>query len=314
MIALIHKYAPITFIEHLSHQVKDIWSLVSNARVPIYLETSSAQFISFSAFITLLELTKRQVPESEFISLVRASSKAFVDKISSDTNNEKSMSGLCSYIPVNALIIDERANEHSLKLELQSHSQSLFLGELYLLSVVHCYYQSLASNVNDPIKYHLQHPDASDLALLKINHQTPQFLGQGSTALFYKEPIQSELSSQCDYPVRFQSPDLSCTQQITAILEGYIGREDISIEQLSQIIDVNARTIQRRLKSEGNTFRKIKESLNIAFAKRVMVQRKASISDVAEHLGYSNTSQFIRAFRKAENTTPLQWLKKHQKP
>ncbi|MDO6498238.1 helix-turn-helix domain-containing protein [Photobacterium sanguinicancri] len=51
--------------------------------------------------------------------------------------------------------------------------------------------------------------------------------------------------------------------------------------------------------------------MNIAFAKRVMKQRNVSISEISAHLGYAEPSQFIRAFKKSENITPLQWSKKH---
>ncbi|MDK9735992.1 AraC family transcriptional regulator [Vibrio sp. D404a] len=309
MITLIHKYAVTTFIEELSNEVNDAWSLVSKAHVPIYLETSSAQFAPFIAFTKLLEQAHNALPTHQFIHLLQASADKFISKMGFDSDQSPSLQTLTQVIPITSLTIQENASTYSIELEAQQPDQLVFLAELYLLVTTHRYLKALNPRLNDPVKYHLQHSEASDLIKLQISNRTPQFLGHQQTALFYHESIAPKSITGGDLPTRISSTALSYAEQVRAALEGYVGREDLSIEQLSQILEMNERTIQRRLKSEGKTFRKIKESLNIAFAKRVMIQRNASISDVAEHLGYSDTSQFIRAFRKSENTTPLQWLK-----
>ncbi|CDT25243.1 helix-turn-helix transcriptional regulator [Vibrio coralliirubri] len=309
MITLIHKYAATTFIEQLKHHVNDAWGLVSYARIPIYLETSSAQLISFTAFLNLLEQAQTKLPTLSFIALVQKSADNFIDKILSDTRQSPSLQRLAELIPVNAITVMPNVDGYSVELEIQQQGQSLFLAELYLLVVTHSYRRALYSDLSTPVKYHLTHPNVVDLEQLKVNNQTPQFLGQQRTALFYDKAISPILGIDDVSPARFDQTALSYSKQVSTVLEGYTGRETLSIEELSLIIEVNERTIQRRLKSEGTTFRKIKETSNMAFAKRVMVQRSASISDVAEHLGYADTSQFIRAFKRAESTTPLQWLK-----
>ncbi|GAM60456.1 hypothetical protein JCM19232_789 [Vibrio ishigakensis] len=74
-------------------------------------------------------------------------------------------------------------------------------------------------------------------------------------------------------------------------------------------MEIHPRAMQRYLKEEGVTFRELKEKQNIKFAKRVLKEYEFSVHDVAIHLGYSAPSQFIRAFKRLEGTTPLQWLK-----
>ncbi|NOH78605.1 helix-turn-helix transcriptional regulator [Vibrio sp. RE86] len=308
MIALINKYAAITFIDQLNKEVTDAWSLVREAHVPIYLDTSTAQFTSFAAFIRLLEQTQRRLPASKFIALLQLSAHQFVEQLVSDNREAPSLQQLTDAIPVESIIAIKNVDTYSVELAMPLQNELQFLAELYLLVTTHCYCIALNSRLTAPVRYHLQHPDALDFEQLQISNHTPQYLGQQRSALFYKEAIYPETSATA----KFDCAALSFCEQLSAVLEGYIGREDLSIEQISEIIGINQRTIQRRLKSEGCTFRKLKETLNFAFAKRVMVQRNASISDVAEHLGYADTSQFIRAFKKSENITPLQWLKKAQ--
>lgn len=315
MIPLIHKYAVITFIESLKSEVKNVWPLVKRANVPIYLDTSSAQLTSFSAFSKLLEQAHDKLTAEKFIALMQHSAERFIEKILLDNNLQSpSLQQVVEFIPVNSITLNKSGVSYSVELETPHQSQPLFLSELYLLVTTHIYCKRIDTQLDAPIKYYLKHPHASDLEQLNIDSRTPQFLGQHYTALFYKLAAKSEPNLIGTYPVTFHSKQRSYSDQISAVLEGYIGRKDLSIEQLSQIIGMNERTIQRHLKSEECTFRKIKESLNIAFAKRVLVERNASISDVAEHLGYADTSQFIRAFRKSEYTTPLQWLKQTRQP
>nr|WP_256099310.1 AraC family transcriptional regulator [Vibrio sp. Scap16] len=61
------------------------------------------------------------------------------------------------------------------------------------------------------------------------------------------------------------------------------------------------------------TYKAIKESLVIEFAKRVISQQCYSIADVALHLGYADASQFIRAFKRVYGITPYQWQKGRRK-
>ncbi|RJG42126.1 helix-turn-helix transcriptional regulator [Motilimonas pumila] len=315
MIPLIHKYAVITLIESLKSEVNDVWPLVKTARVPIYLETSSAQFTSFAAFSKLLEEAYDKLPCATFIPLIQRAGEKFITQIL-PSNGQKTplLKHLVELIPVHSITLNKRANACSVELETQQKKTSLCFTELYLLVITHCYCKRIDAHLDAPIKYHLKHPHASELEQLNIDSQTPQFLGQQCTALFYQQTAKLESCLNGTYPMIFDRKQRNYSDQISAVLEGYIGRESLSIEQLSQIIEVNERTIQRYLQAEGNTFREIKESLNIAFAKRVLVDRNASIADVAEHLGYADTSQFIRAFRKSESTTPLQWLKQNQQP
>lgn len=88
MIPLIHKYAVITFIEFLKSEVKDVWPLVKSANIPIYLDTSSAQLTSFSAFSKLLEQAHDKLPSEKFIALMQHSAERFIEQIL-PTNNQK---------------------------------------------------------------------------------------------------------------------------------------------------------------------------------------------------------------------------------
>lgn len=102
---------------------------------------------------------------------------------------------------------------------------------------------------------------------------------------------------------------MSLSENIELAIESYIGRTAYSFEEYCELLEIHPRAMQRYLKEEGVTFRELKEKQNIKFAKRVLKEYEFSVHDVAIHLGYSAPSQFIRAFKRLEGTTPLQWLK-----
>ncbi len=303
MITLINKHAAITLIDTLQHQVTDAWPMLNRAQVPIYLDTSPAKWTSFRSLLSLLAESRSTLPADQFIKLIQNSAKKFAEHVHSLSNNND-LALLIEQIPVRSISVNTTSDKASIELDIPIEGESLFLAELYLLAVTHFYIKTNQPSLDEPIQYNLKFPKAEELNKLQANSHTPQFLGQSQTAVFYRAIPELEVFNQ-----RYQKEELSCSQQVSSALEGYIGRESLTIEQFSEIVGVSERTIQRHLKTEGATFRKIKESLNVAFAKRVMIQRDASISDVAEHLGYADTSQFIRAFKKSENITPYQWLK-----
>ncbi|WP_117232837.1 helix-turn-helix transcriptional regulator [Vibrio maerlii] len=305
MITLINKHAAIILIETLQNQVVDAWPLINRAQVPIYLDTSPVKWTNFRSLLNLLEESRDTLPALEFIKLIQNSALKFAEYVHSHIDGEaKSLSVLVEQIPVRSISVNTTTDKVSIELAIPIEDESLFLAELYLLAVTHFYLKANQPNLDEPIQYHLKFPQAAELNKLQANSRTPQFLGQNQTAVFYRTTLEFETFNQ-----RYKKEELSYSQQVLSALEGYIGRENLTIEQFGEIVGVSERTIQRHLKSEGMTFRKIKESLNVAFAKRVMIQRDASISDVSEHLGYADTSQFIRAFKKSENITPYQWLK-----
>ncbi|MCG9690271.1 AraC family transcriptional regulator [Vibrio sp. Isolate22] len=84
---------------------------------------------------------------------------------------------------------------------------------------------------------------------------------------------------------------------------------DIDLDKFCDLNGIGKRTVQRALKDEQTTFKAIKESLSFEFAKRVLSQQGYAISDVALHLGYADSSQFIRSFKRANGITPYQWKK-----
>ena len=71
------------------------------------------------------------------------------------------------------------------------------------------------------------------------------------------------------------------------------------------------RTLQRRLRDEGTSFAKVRDSMRREMAVKLLRKQDLAVYEVAFLLGYSEPSTFYRAFRRWTGIAPLQYRAKH---
>lgn len=72
----------------------------------------------------------------------------------------------------------------------------------------------------------------------------------------------------------------------------------VSIEIIASKLHLTPRSLQRKLKSEGTSFREIVTELKKELAESIMNQNDFRVGEVAELLGYSDSSSFRKAYKK----------------
>ena len=80
-----------------------------------------------------------------------------------------------------------------------------------------------------------------------------------------------------------------------------------SVDQVAAHLNVSVRTLQRRLTERGLSFRTILDELRNDFALRYLRRADLPIAEVADLLNYSDSANFIRAFRRRHDVSPAQW-------
>jgi len=80
-----------------------------------------------------------------------------------------------------------------------------------------------------------------------------------------------------------------------------------TIERISSVLGVSARTLQRRLAQKGTSFADELERMRREMAARLLADRNLAVTEVAFLLGYSEPSTFYRAFRRWKGVTPLEF-------
>ncbi len=77
-----------------------------------------------------------------------------------------------------------------------------------------------------------------------------------------------------------------------------------TIESTALIMRISARSLQRRLADEQTTFVSLLDSVREELARTRLQDPREQVSAVADALHYSDTSAFVRAFRRWTGTTP----------
>jgi len=72
-------------------------------------------------------------------------------------------------------------------------------------------------------------------------------------------------------------------------------------------LNVSQRTLNRRLQAENTSFRQLKSQALARWAKQYLRETDHSVEAIAEELGYKDTANLRRAFRKSEGCSPIEY-------
>lgn len=101
----------------------------------------------------------------------------------------------------------------------------------------------------------------------------------------------------------FGEPE-SFIDKFRLLIPSLIQQNIIKIEEVSEILKISKRTLQRNLNNEGTSYRKILEQSRYEIAVKKLTNSKCSIEEIALDLGYSCPEHFSRAFKRSSGTNP----------
>lgn len=100
--------------------------------------------------------------------------------------------------------------------------------------------------------------------------------------------------------------------QVRTLILQTLGAQRHSLAQISRLIGVPARTLQRHLQSEGSGFKQLLQEARMETARWHLRASSIDINLLSAALGYTDISAFSKAFRAVHGLSPLQWRKKQQ--
>jgi AraC-like DNA-binding protein len=83
---------------------------------------------------------------------------------------------------------------------------------------------------------------------------------------------------------------------------------------VARALGVSERTLHRRLRDEGRTFREVLESFREAEAERLLTGGRVPLAELALQLGFSDQTAWNRAFRRWKGMSPTRWLEERRRP
>ena len=119
------------------------------------------------------------------------------------------------------------------------------------------------------------------------------------------EEMQRLLQNQMDAVMADLS--LEFPEQVRAVLRTALLSDRHSEEQIAALFGISVRTLIRRLQDSGTSFNLLVDECRFDLARQMLRSTSLSVGQIAEALGYTRSSTFIRAFRRWSSTTPARW-------
>ncbi len=289
----------------------NLQSALEQSSLPYALAASQAEYVPQAAFGNLMQILHQHLGDERFFQILKSEAEAIVSHQLGLHNGSSDLSFLKGYSCFNRMRIETTAEGVWLNIDSENFFSNATLvthqEELFTLFAVEAAINQLSRKQLKPKAYKVSRKDHQMLSGLQLPNNATLLIDRDCAGLCFTHEQQAELN---DLVKTFEKSDLlSFGESVALALEGYIGRQNCSVDEFAEIVGTTPRTIQRKLKNEGTSYRKIKEQLNVKFAKRVLKQYDYSVDNIATQLGYSAASQFIRAFKRLTGATPLKWSK-----
>lgn len=81
--------------------------------------------------------------------------------------------------------------------------------------------------------------------------------------------------------------------------------------ELADALNLSTRTLDRYLRKEGASFRELSREARMARARESLADPQLSVTEIALELGYTDASNFARAFRRDNGVSPGEWRMRH---
>ena len=136
-------------------------------------------------------------------------------------------------------------------------------------------------------------------------------MGFSFSSRYLNRPIKQSLSSlrtfmsNCPMELLMQpKTDFSLTAEVRTYLLRSGRCPEVSLGEAADYCHMTERTLIRKLKEEGTSFRAIKEQYRKEYAIHLLLSTEMDVAAIAEKTGYSEPSVFARAFRVWTGATP----------
>jgi AraC-like DNA-binding protein len=126
-------------------------------------------------------------------------------------------------------------------------------------------------------------------------------------ALPRSDPDSSRhLQQQCQMLIAKMSSHGSFVDEVRLLMLQRPG-DFPNIDYLADKMGMSARTLRRRLKQEGSTFREVQEEIRYGLAREYLANTHLPMDEISSLLGYSESGNFSHAFKRWSGHSPSAW-------
>ena len=134
-----------------------------------------------------------------------------------------------------------------------------------------------------------------------------------SLELALSNPVARRMAEvECEAELRRLAALEGTASKVRAILLAVGDGRLPGLEAVAERMHVSARTLRRQLSNEQTSFQLILDTVRSERARKLLAETHRGIDDIAYQLGYSDPSNFGRAFRKWEGMSPTAFRERQQ--
>ena len=201
-----------------------------------------------------------------------------------------------------------------------SHACLAFHLEL-IMSAVHWEVREILGGNLAPYQLYLSlHPPPYAARYAQFREQRTHFAGRvrpgfrvecpvevASRPLALADPTALQLAEQrCSEMLRQARAAGDVAGWVSMMLREATG-EPPSLTELAHTLNLSARTLDRYLRKEGTSFRALSRQACYQRACDLLPDPQLSVTQIAYELGYTDVSNFARAFRRESGSSPSAW-------
>ncbi|PCC66897.1 AraC-type DNA-binding protein [Nannocystis exedens] len=165
----------------------------------------------------------------------------------------------------------------------------------------------------------LRDPAPRDAGPLERSFAAPLRFGAVEDALVFPRavlelPMQGAdaglagtLLPQLEHELRGRGGEAAFVAALRGQVQALLGEGEALAESVARALGTSERTMQRRLRQAGTSFREVVDAVRRETALARLGRRDATVTDIAFMLGFSDLSAFSRAFRRWTGASPSEY-------
>lgn len=119
--------------------------------------------------------------------------------------------------------------------------------------------------------------------------------------------------AQCEREMALLGYTGSTADRVRALLDARDGRYP-DLARVAQQLHMSTRTLKRKLSEQHTRFGTLLDEVRQRDAQHLLMDAQRSVQDVALHLGYTDPSNFRRAFQRWTGESPTAWRERQATP
>lgn len=123
---------------------------------------------------------------------------------------------------------------------------------------------------------------------------------------FFNPELETLAEQQLQTALTSLTQSSSVTGKVREILNDRL-QDMPTVEHVAAMLCMSAATLNRKLKADSSSFQQLKDDVRYRHAQRLLKQEDLAIDLIAEQLGYSDASNFAKAFKAWSGVSPSQY-------